>query len=156
MTGLTARFAGLGMKSVAVFLVVAIAAIDSPQTPGAFMAFILYSRMAIQTGDYIAVNRRPKRLDIYVAAASLAGWFMAINALFLGICPEMSGRKNDHQCDQVKRVILIAVQWTIFTFSHDAEHASLYFIGSPAVPLFDPQDNQVVRGSLIPFAKKNV
>lgn len=110
MAGLTTGPAGLGMKPVEIFLVMTVAAIDRSKTPGVFMTFIPYSRVAIQTGDFIAVNRRFKRLDVHVAAALSAARFMAINTLFLGICPEFIGRKNDHQTDQVKPNVLLAAQ----------------------------------------------
>lgn len=113
MAGLTTGPAGLGIKPVEIFLVMTVAAIDRSQAPGVFMTFIPYSRVAIQAGDFITVNRRFERLDVNVAAACSTARFMAINTLFPGICPEFIGRKYDHQTDQVKPNVLLAAQWMI-------------------------------------------
>jgi hypothetical protein len=85
-------------------------AIDSPLSPAGLMAFILYSRVALPTGDFIAMSRCRKRLDVYAAAASFAARFVAIHTLLLGIGAEITGGEHDHEADQAQPDIPIAIQ----------------------------------------------
>jgi hypothetical protein len=100
MTGLTPGPAGSGLPPMAIFLIMTIVAVDRPQSPVGFMTLIRYSRMALPAGDFITMNRRRKRLDVYAAAASGAARLVAIHALLPAVSTELIGGKHDHQADQ--------------------------------------------------------
>ena len=100
MAGLTPGPAGSGMQPVAIFLIMTGTAIDRLQSPGGYMTFILYSRVAVSAGDFITMRRRCERPDVYAVAAFRAARFVAINTLLLGIGTELVGWKHDQQGDQ--------------------------------------------------------